>query len=369
MKNKPKINLCVILFAVLVLGSPISPAFAASDLDDGVAELATKISKTLTDNQRRKVAVIEFSDLDGNVSAFGQYLAEKLITALFMDNQGKIEVVERRQLMKVLSEQKLTMSGLLDASAMKNVGQILGIDAIVTGAITDLGNQVDVNARLIGVDTAKIFAVAATKIPKVGTVKELIEKMSAPTQVFAAPSPGTANSGRSGSSISTIPQTKTGTPFQDLEKIRVEVKSIQPIGDTKASVSLTYINKTKETLYLVIPYRGCCGSGALIYTSIYLTDNEGTEYRLIQSGGIATLGQIKDEGGAPLVIQPGNQATISFLFSTSNKKTQKTGAIFAIAIENGYLAVDKNGDFIVDSRNNMVVLKSVFNISIQGIKP
>ncbi|KMP10290.1 hypothetical protein UZ36_08065 [Candidatus Nitromaritima sp. SCGC AAA799-C22] len=236
----PKLFLTIVL-TIFFLNLSYPPVFAAADLEEGIVELAQKISKNMTDKQRRKIAIIEFSDLDGNVTSFGQYLAEKLITQLFIDNPGGFEVVERRQLMKVLSEQKLTMTGLLDAQAMEKVGQILGIDAIVTGSITDLGNQVDVNARLIGVDTARVFAVAATKIPKVGTVKSLIEKMATPVQTFAPPSgPGTTGVSKS---VARIAPPKVGIPLQDFPEFRVEAEALQVTKDNDVFLFLKYINK------------------------------------------------------------------------------------------------------------------------------
>jgi hypothetical protein len=57
---------------------------------------------------------------------------------------------------------------------MKDVGKILNVDSIVTGSLTDLGNDIDVNARIISVESAKIIAVASTTIPKVGSVATLM---------------------------------------------------------------------------------------------------------------------------------------------------------------------------------------------------
>ena len=153
------------------------PLFAASDLESGVKDLAQQISKNMVDNNKKKIAVIEFSDLNDEITHFGQFLSEELITNLFLVSPGQFEVVERRQLVKVLNEHDLGTSGLLDADAMGKVGKILGVDAIVTGSVTDLGNNVKINARLISVDSAKIFAVAQTSVAKVGTVADLMKKM------------------------------------------------------------------------------------------------------------------------------------------------------------------------------------------------
>ena len=169
-------GLIVIVAFLCIIAISTSSTFAASNLEEGIKELAQQISSNMIKTGKKKIAVVEFSDLDGMVTAFGQHLAEELITELFLISPGQFEVVERRQLMKVLSEQRLTMSGLLDAKAMESVGKILGIEAVVTGSMTDLESSIKINARMIGIETARVFAVARTSIPKIGIVAKLMAK-------------------------------------------------------------------------------------------------------------------------------------------------------------------------------------------------
>jgi TolB-like protein len=185
---KKKLYSLIIMVAFLcIIAVPLSSTFAASNLEEGIKELAQQISNSMTKTGKKKIAVVEFSDLDGMVTAFGQHLAEELITELFLISPGQFEVVERRQLMKVLSEQRLTMSGLLDAKAMESVGKLLGIEAVVTGSMTDLESSIKINARMIGIETARVFAVARTSIPKIDIVAKLMAKKVNTTQ----PSPQT----------------------------------------------------------------------------------------------------------------------------------------------------------------------------------
>ena len=182
--SKKKLYSLIIMVAFLCFISvPPSSIFAASNLEEGIKELAQQISNNMLKTGKKKIAVVEFSDLDGMITAFGQHLAEELITELFLISPGQFEVVERRQLMKVLSEQRLTMSGLLDAKAMESVGKILGIEAIVTGSMTDLESNIKINARMIGIETARVFAVARTSIPKIGIVAKLMAKEANITQL------------------------------------------------------------------------------------------------------------------------------------------------------------------------------------------
>jgi len=133
-------------------------------LDYRLNELTNQIIVSLSQQQKSKIAVIEFSDLEGNITQFGRYVAEELITRLF--RTGKFEVIERQLLRKVLQEHELRMSGIVDEHSAKELGRILGVDAIATGSVSNLGSSVKINARLISTETGKIFAVAAVNVKK-----------------------------------------------------------------------------------------------------------------------------------------------------------------------------------------------------------
>ncbi|MCK4359214.1 MAG: hypothetical protein KAW92_10835 [Candidatus Cloacimonetes bacterium] len=143
-----------------------------NNLDNSLSDLTTQITNSITEDGKTKIAVIEFSDLEGNVTQFGKYLAEELITRLFRTK--KFEVVERQLLNKIISEQKLSITGMIDENSAKELGRILGVDAIVSGTITDLGTSLKVNARIISTETGKVFGVAGTKIVKDETVEKLM---------------------------------------------------------------------------------------------------------------------------------------------------------------------------------------------------
>lgn len=147
------------------------------NLDNALGDLTNQIVNSMAEKGKKKVAVIEFSDLNGRVTEFGKYLAEELITRLFMTK--KFEVIERQLLNKVLKEQKLSLTGVLDPSSVKTIGTLLGVDAIVSGTITDLGTSLKVNARIISTETGTVFAVAATEIVKDATVRKLMSRVSA----------------------------------------------------------------------------------------------------------------------------------------------------------------------------------------------
>ena len=151
-------------------------AFSVSEgqrlLSDGVGDLATQIVSSITQQQKAKVAVIPFRELDGRQTILGTYLSEALVTELF--KRGGLEIVERTMLDRIMEELRLGESGLIDPSTARQVGQVAGVEAIITGTITDLQSFVAVNCRLIDVQTGRVFAAAETKIVKDDDVRKIM---------------------------------------------------------------------------------------------------------------------------------------------------------------------------------------------------
>ena len=169
--------LTIVLLSVLVIGCVTTqksiqqnPESFDSKLDNLVEEIIVSLSQ----NENSKIAIIEFSDIEGNETNLGRYLAEELTTRLYKTN--KFEIVERQLLNKISQEHKLSLSGMIDANSAVELGKILGIDAIASGSITDLGSSVKINARLISTESGKVFAVASVKILKDDTIRKLLEE-------------------------------------------------------------------------------------------------------------------------------------------------------------------------------------------------
>lgn len=245
-----------VLFFLIFLFLCSNNSFAASNLEEGVSQLAEQISKNMQEKQKQKIAIIDFSDLNGNVTALGQFMAEELTTQLFIIAPGKFEVVERRQLLKLEEELALGQIGFIEEKGIKKMGQVLGVDAIVTGSMTDLGNTVKVNARLIAVESAKVFAVAATDIPKTGMVADLIAKQ-VERRGPAAKTPATPSTSQTAKV-----ESKQEVPLFQNDYFKITAKSLNKTGKTIKLV-LLYENITDKNLSIAI------------YRDRYLTDENG----------------------------------------------------------------------------------------------
>ena len=124
---------------------------------------------------KTRVAVVDFEqkgapEFQGKQA--GEIVAEWLITALV--KTGRFEVVERAQLQKILKEQQLGMSGVVNQETAAKVGELLGVKVIVTGAVIQFGSTLDVNARLISVEDGSILKAERLRAGNLESVEGLM---------------------------------------------------------------------------------------------------------------------------------------------------------------------------------------------------
>jgi curli biogenesis system outer membrane secretion channel CsgG len=99
-------------------------------------------------NDRPRVVVLEFPVAEGAYEGWhgwgytgGEHhissvLQELMITALLDKGAGQIRLFERKELEKVLGEQKLGSSGLVDESTAVQMGKLVGARYMITGKVT-----------------------------------------------------------------------------------------------------------------------------------------------------------------------------------------------------------------------------------------
>lgn len=136
------------------------------------------ISAEAADFRKTKIAVLDFQ-LQGEgfeTQDMGVIVAEWFITALV--KAGRFDVIERGLLKKLLEEQKLSMSGIVDASTATKIGKFLGVKTIISGSVMKLQNIIEINARIIDVETASIIAAENVKSSTTVRLQDLVVQMS-----------------------------------------------------------------------------------------------------------------------------------------------------------------------------------------------
>lgn len=105
--------------------------------------------------ERMGLAVMPFEN-KGASRDLGEIVFDKMITALF--NLSRFKVVERAQLEKILQEQQLGMTGVIDASTAAEIGKGIGVDAIMLGSVAAApSGAISLDARAIDTESATII--------------------------------------------------------------------------------------------------------------------------------------------------------------------------------------------------------------------
>lgn len=115
----------------------------------------------------RRIAVLPFKSPLGHPTV-GENVAEMLTTEMM--STGYFKVIERSELQKILEEQRLGLSGIIDDETAQQVGRILGVEGIVIGTVGEYGQKVAfgsfssgmvsvvaISLRLICVETGEII--------------------------------------------------------------------------------------------------------------------------------------------------------------------------------------------------------------------
>lgn len=124
------------------------------------------LAKKLVDTGADKVstyAIIKLSS-DFNNAQYDEYITDILTEAIF--NTGSVKIIERGNLEKIIKEQKLQASGLIDERTAKAVGKISGADYVCYGSVKDIGQKFTISARVVDVETGEICAMSRDTIEK-----------------------------------------------------------------------------------------------------------------------------------------------------------------------------------------------------------
>jgi len=158
---------------VMVMVLSLSLAFS---YENEVRSAAGTLAQFVRESGKKTVAVVDFTDLQGNVMELGRFLAEELSIALSSLAQKDFRVMDRTHLRALLKEHQLSLSGLIDPSTARKVGELSGVDALVTGTLTPFGDNVRLALKVIELSTAEILGSASVNIGRTQAINELLSR-------------------------------------------------------------------------------------------------------------------------------------------------------------------------------------------------
>ncbi len=151
----------------------ISAGFINTSFAGGNIEPAKNMDNSSLPVDKMKVAIVEF-EIQGDlgIQDAGKIMAEWMITAI--GKTKKFTMVERVLMKKILEEDKLIMSGVVDEGSAMEIGQKFGVDGLITGAVSKWGSTYTVTVRLIDTKSGVALKFAETKTKDVDDIPNKI---------------------------------------------------------------------------------------------------------------------------------------------------------------------------------------------------
>jgi hypothetical protein len=207
-------------FVVLLAALAAAPARAAAP---GIEALAERIVAGLEQSDLKAVGVYDFTDLRGQPTELGRFVAEELSSALVAaaaNRKGRrIRVIDRLRLAQLLAERKLVATGLTaQEDQLRKVAAIAGVDGLVTGRITPFADSVHVAVKVLRAGSAEALVAEEVQLAKTPSLAELQARV---LMVAAAPDP-----------TSSFELTFEGPPQHTLEtnEFVIELKGCARVG-------------------------------------------------------------------------------------------------------------------------------------------
>jgi len=272
----------VFLYFVLITHSLLS-------YEKEIKAISLSTAESIVNAGKKIIAVVDFTDLQGNVTELGRFLAEELSVALASAGKG-FEVVDRTHLKKIIEEHKLSSTGLIDPQTARELGQIAGVEALIAGSITPFGDSVRLAVKILDTNTAKMIGASSADIPKTKAIEELLAKGIGEMTTSSIQAP-----------IQTTPSAQRKSP-QAVQKVEVN-------------------NFTFELLQ-------CKISGTSIACTVLITNN--AEDRLLQLSGDSRTRVIDDLGNESKFgrLQIGPDSTTNWVIERSFVSGIPTKAVF-----------------------------------------
>ncbi|MCB9034583.1 MAG: hypothetical protein H6553_12150 [Chitinophagales bacterium] len=146
----------------------------SQDFDTKINTTADELAKTIINTGKKKVAIVEFENLDNSQTQLGIFLADEISSSLsnLTANQTKFSVLERANLDQILEEKRILKS--FDRSQLaKDLGKIDAADILISATITEFNGLYRLNIKLLDTKTGNSLASYKTSFIQESSLKEL----------------------------------------------------------------------------------------------------------------------------------------------------------------------------------------------------
>jgi TolB-like protein len=142
-----------------------------------IVSLSLVLGTVAQTTEKSRVVVMEFETIGVAEKHVGRAITEKIVSELVATN--RYTVVERTQVEKILQEQKLQLSGLVDEATAVEIGHLLGAELLAMGSISQIGQTYNVIIRFVDCQTGQVTLSRTSRTEDINAIPEMIEYMVA----------------------------------------------------------------------------------------------------------------------------------------------------------------------------------------------
>jgi hypothetical protein len=168
---KTRVFCMAVAWALLCAGIaiPISAQSGPADgLDAAIRAVSDYLNKQLPGGN--KLAIL---NIQSEFPALSEYIIDELIANTV--NDRIFSVVDRQQINTIRTELEFQMSGEVNDESAQSIGQMLGAEIIISGAVSRIGGLYRLRVRALSVQSAQIAGQFNQNIPSGPTIAALVQ--------------------------------------------------------------------------------------------------------------------------------------------------------------------------------------------------
>lgn len=155
-------------------------AHAAESINAAVTAIAKRfVDSSSAETGPKRIAVTAFVQSNGKTTQFTNLLMIALTGKIVQHGSSAFQVIERAQLQTAIDE--ITTVGndvVFDKNTAQEIGNFLGVEALIVGEITTLTDAVRLDARLIDVESLSTIKEAYEWVPLTPTVQKQLSTLA-----------------------------------------------------------------------------------------------------------------------------------------------------------------------------------------------
>ncbi len=136
-----------------------------------IHDITVELSKKIAESGKKRIAVADFKDLNGNITFLGSFIANEFNTTLPESGHG-FEVIDRSRINFLIKENKL--GDMTNPSEAIKLGKLASIDALVYGTFTPFSENVRLNLTILDLQRGVILRSLAGNITRTTDINNLL---------------------------------------------------------------------------------------------------------------------------------------------------------------------------------------------------